>query len=99
MNVVRIIGGQGAGKSQTLHSIKEKGWILGHGLLNGAQIPIFTVHQNRLTDVGNMIDRTGQQPKVVMLDVECELSPAAQQKLIQVAEARGVQQLFLAYNG
>jgi hypothetical protein len=99
MNVIRIVGQQGAGKSQSLQSIRLAGWMIGGESVYPSQTPIFTVHQSRLNDVGNMIDRTGQQPKVVMLDVECELSPKAQQHLIQIAESRGVQQLFLAYLG
>lgn len=99
MNVVRITGLPGSGKSQSLQSIRSKGWSVDFQPIYEAQIPHFRVPQNRLTDVGNMIDRTGQQPKVVMLDVECELSPSAQQKLINVCESRGVEQLFLAYQG
>lgn len=97
MKVLRIVGEQGAGKSQSLQSIRLAGWMVSGVSAPPSQIPIFTVMQNRLTDVGNMIDRTGQQPKIVMLDVECGLSPAAQQKLINVCESRGVEQLFLAY--
>ena len=90
MMTLRIIGDQAAGKSLTLRALQK---LHPHGSL------MLAVPQGRLTDVGNMIDRTGQKPTVVMLDIECELSPAAQQKLIAVCESRGVQQLFLAYQG
>lgn len=35
--------------------------------------------------------------QVLSLDVESELSPKAQARLLQIAEAAGVKQLFLAY--
>lgn len=98
MKVLRIVGGQGSGKSQALQSIKAGAWMLDGKMVPTDHILRFAVLQSRLNDVGNMIDRTGFKPAVLMLDVEAELSPKAQQHLIQIAESRGVQHLFLAYN-
>lgn len=96
MNVLRLIGGQGAGKSQTLARIKSTGWFTPSGIK--LELMSLKVRQGHLDDLGNMIDRTGIHPQALLLDIEAELTPKAQQRVIQQCEARGVQQLFLAYN-
>lgn len=98
MKVLRLVGGPGSGKSQSLASIMEAGWYRDDfQSVNGLML---VLSQRNLDNLGNRLDKHKEEDLYALfLDVEAELSPKAQQRLIQVAEAHGIQHLFLAYQG